>query len=83
MATNQRQVDAKGVTAMKRYFGRIALVAVIAAGFANWAYNMSVQAATADAIAKAIIIKPISIVQTMPIRLTPTPTRARMGATRI
>lgn len=50
---------------MKRYFGRIALGAIVAAGIAHWAYNMSAQAATdATAIAKAIIIKPISIAKT-------------------
>ena len=49
---------------MKRFYTRIATGVVIAAGFASWASNMPAQAATANAIAKAIIIKPISIVQT-------------------
>ena len=49
---------------MKRYFGLIALGAIVAAGFAHWAYNMSVQAATATALAKVIVIKPISIAKT-------------------
>ncbi len=61
--TTQRQVDAKGVTAMKRYLGRLGVGAIAAAGIAV-AAPVSVHAASATANALASIVDPIAIAQT-------------------
>ena len=50
---------------MKRYFARIAVVAVVAAGIAGWAYNMSVEVAQATANANVAIVPPIAIAKTI------------------
>lgn len=46
---------------MKRFFGRLAVAAIAAAGIASWAYNMSVQAAQDTVNANAAIVAAIGI----------------------